>query len=184
MENDRHLIPAMLKKLLLQDALRLWILLTACLLGGIIINEIRPAPLPLVYSSRKARVNHAVEKLTSEPTAPVAPEGDVRLDEMRQISAQHAALILDARPEIFYRVGHIPSALSLPRDDFENQYRAMEPALRRHRDQTVIVYCSSRDCEDSQLVGDALAHLGYVHVRLFRGGWSDWENGNLPEEKE
>ena len=24
----------------------------------------------------------------------------------------------------------------------------------------------------------------YSHVRLFRGGWSDWESGNLPEEKE
>jgi rhodanese-related sulfurtransferase len=114
--------------------------------------------------------------------APISLEGDVSLDEMKSISASRAALILDARPEIFYRLGHIPSALSLPRDDFEQQYRARQSLLQSHRDQVLVVYCSGGDCHDSQMVADALERLGYPHVRVFRGGWSDWQGAGLAEE--
>lgn len=174
----------MIGKLLLQDALWVWALLTVCLLGGLVLNEARPQPLPLAYSPPAARLNSTVGRLAAEDGTPLTRKGDVDLAQMRKISAGHTALILDARPEIFYRIGHIPAALSLPRDDFEHRYPLIEPVLRAHRGQTIIVYCSGRNCDDSQLVGDALAHLGYADVRLFRGGWSDWEEGGLPEEKE
>jgi rhodanese-related sulfurtransferase len=101
---------------------------------------------------------------------------------MRQLAAAHAALIIDARPEIFYRVGHIPTAISLPRDDFEARYRELVPKLQNYRDQPVVVYCSSNECEDSQMVAEALQRLGLTQVHLFRGGWSEWESENLPEE--
>jgi rhodanese-related sulfurtransferase len=174
----------MLKKLVLKDAVGIWILLTGCLIGGIIINEICAKPLPLIYSSPEARLDQSVENLGQMTASPISSEGDVNLDEMQKIISSRAALILDARPEIFYRLGHIPLALSLPRDDFENRYHIIEPLLQARRDQVLVVYCSGNDCQDSQMVGDALERLGYSHIRLFRGGWSDWENGNLPEEKE
>lgn len=31
-------------------------------------------------------------------------------------------LVLDTRSKIFYRLGHVPGAISLLRDDFENAY--------------------------------------------------------------
>ena len=170
--------------MILKDAIGVWILLTACLLAGVIINEIRPNPLPLVYSPPEARLHETVDRLGHPSHSPIALEGDVSLDEMREISATRAVLILDARPEVFYRLGHIPSAINLPRDDFENQYRAVEWVLRSSRDKVVVVYCSGSECQDSRMVGDALARLGYSHVRLFRGGWSDWESGNQPEERQ
>jgi 3-mercaptopyruvate sulfurtransferase SseA len=174
----------MIKKLIFRDVVGGWILLTACVLGGVIVNETRPDPLPLVYSSPEVRLDRTVEKMDRAPIASIPVEGDVDLDEMRKISSTHQALILDARPDVFYRLGHIPSALSLPRDDFENRYHALASVLQSHRNDVLVVYCSGRDCQDSQMLGDALGHLGYPHVRLFRGGWSDWESGNLPEEKE
>ena len=173
----------MWKKLILKDAMGVWMLLTGCLAAGIILNEMRAQPLPLVYSSPAARLDQAVERLGEGKPLPLQNEGDVSLEEMQKIIAGRAALILDARPEVFYRVGHIPSALSLPRDDFENGYRVMAPVLEPHRDQVLVVYCSGSDCRDSQLVGEALRRLGYAHVRLFRGGWGEWEGENLPEEK-
>jgi rhodanese-related sulfurtransferase len=174
----------MLKKIVLQDVVGLWLLLTGCLIGGLVLNEMRPAPLPLVYSPPQTRLDHSVEHLNSTENSAVALDGDVAREEMRKLSANRAALILDARPEIFFRLGHIPSALSLPRDDFEKQYQALQAVLQSHRANALVVYCSSPDCHDSQMVADALQKLGYAHVRLFRGGWSDWENANLPEEKE
>jgi rhodanese-related sulfurtransferase len=172
------------KRTILHDFIGVWILLTACLLVGIVVNEMRPTPLPLVYSSPATRLNQSVEQLGAVSAPAVALDGVVEKDEMQKISSSRAALILDARPEIFYRLGHIPTALSLPRDDFEKQYQALQPTLKSHRDKPLVVYCSSADCHDSQMVADALEKLGYEHVRLFRGGWSDWESASLPEEKE
>ncbi len=171
-------------KLIIKDLIALWLLLTACLIGGLVLNEMRTPPLALVYSSPASRLSQSVEHLGAPSAPPVALDGDVHLEELQKISSSHAALILDARPEIFYRLGHIPSAVSLPRDDFETQYQSLQSILLSHRDAPVIVYCSSTDCHDSQMVADALQKLGYAHVRLFRGGWSDWQSASLPEEKE
>jgi rhodanese-related sulfurtransferase len=174
---------AMWKKLILKDSMSVWILLTGCLAVSVILNEMRSQPFPLVYSPPASRLDQAVEKLREGKPLPLPKEGDVSLDAMQKIIDGRAALVLDARPEIFYRVGHIPSAFSLPRDDFENGYRVLARALEPNRDQVLVVYCSGRDCHDSQMVGDALRRLGYAHVRLFRGGWAEWEMESLPEEK-
>jgi 3-mercaptopyruvate sulfurtransferase SseA len=174
----------MFKNFILHDLVGLWLLLTGCLIGGLCFNEMRPTPLSLVYSSPQTRLDQSVENLNPQAKVPDALEGDVTTDEMQKISENHAAMILDARPGIFYRLGHIPSALSLPRDDFAKQYRALQAALEAHRASPLVVYCSDSDCHDSRMVADSLRKLGFAHVRLFRAGWSDWESANLPEEKE
>lgn len=104
----------MLKKLIFKDVIGAWILLAVSLFGGVALNEIRPQPQPLVYSSPEARLHETVGKGDHPSNPPILGEGDVDLDEMQKISSTRAALILDARPEVFYRLGHIPSALSLP----------------------------------------------------------------------
>jgi len=174
---------AMWKKLIMKDALGAWILLSGCVAASIILNEMRARPLSLVYAPPAVRLEAAIEKMGEGRPLAVQSEGDVGLEEIRKISAARSALILDARPEVFYRVGHIPSALSLPRDDFESSYRLLAAVLKPHREQPLVVYCSGSDCHDSQMVRDALQRLGYAHVRLFRGGWGEWQGENLPEEK-
>ena len=174
----------MFKNLFLQDVIGLWLLLTGCVVGGLVLNEMRPAPLPLVYASPQTRLDRSVKQLNAADNIAVALDGDVAKEEMQKLSEKRTVLILDARPEIFYRLGHIPSALSLPRDDFEKQYQALQAVLQTYRGKPLVVYCSGADCHDSQMVADALQKLGYAHVRLFRGGWSDWASANLPEEKE
>jgi rhodanese-related sulfurtransferase len=174
----------MTNRAIVQDLLGVWVLMTACIIAGLTINEIRSTPLPLVYSSPQMRLNQSVGELEHAPSVSVRLDRDVDRKEMQQISTGHLTLILDARPEIFFRLGHIPSALSLPRDDFENRYHVLQTTLESYRDKPMVVYCSSSDCPDSQMVAEALQKLGYQHVRLFRGGWNEWESANLPEEKE
>jgi 3-mercaptopyruvate sulfurtransferase SseA len=91
-------------------------------------------------------------------------------------------LVFDARPEIFHRLGHIPAALSLPREDFENAYKTFQTELERDRTQPLILYCSSASCEDSTLVQKSLQALGYSNVAVFSGGWAEWQEKGLPEE--
>ncbi len=170
---------AVLRKFFLTDLIGALVLLTGCMIAGLAVNELRATPLPLVYVPPEARLHR-----TGEDAKPPAADGDVDTDEMRKISLNHGALILDARPASIYRAGHIPTALNLPRDDFDRQYQALRSTLQARRDQLIIVYCSMLRCSESQVVAEALKKLGYPHVRLYRLGWFDWQNARLPEEKE
>ena len=96
---------------------------------------------------------------------------------------QGHALILDARPEIFHRLGRVPKALSLPRDDFETYYTKQRVQLEKHKALPVAIYCTGGSCEDGEMVGAALIRLGFTQVHLFRGGWHAWTQAKLPEEK-
>ena len=174
----------MRRKTIIQEILGIWLLFTGCLIGGLMLNEMRAKPLAWVYASPQSRLAQSIDRLGSPARISVSGERDVTTAEMQSLSATNAAVILDARPDIFYRLGHIPAALSLPRDDFEKQYQVLRSSLLNHRTSTLVVYCSSSDCHDSQMVADALQKLGYRRVRLYRGGWTDWVGANLPEEKE
>ena len=165
----------MVKRLLLRDALRTWLLFSICLVAGAVLNEWRPRPLPLLYSSPEERLAQAAQKIAPQSAAPLAAGGNIDLDAMRQIVEAQSALVIDARPEIFFRFGHLPGAINLPRDDFEAAYRELGPSLLKYRERLVIVYCSSNACDDSQMVADSLGRLGFAQVRVFRGGWSSWD---------
>jgi rhodanese-related sulfurtransferase len=161
---------------------------------GLAINRFRAPPLPLAYVSKEQRIGRAVSQITSRQTNATAaasqpvqsPAGDspriIDLPAFREF-AQTQGLVLDARPEIFYRLGHVPGALNLPREDFEHGYDAHRSALE-NRDQSIAVYCSDADCEDSRMVADALAKLGYRRILVFPGGWADWTQAGLPEERQ
>src|SRR5690606_30147899 len=93
-------------------------------------------------------------------------------------------IVLDARPEVFHRIGHIPGALSLPREDFENAYASLKEVLEVDKEQIIVVYCSSMSCQDSELVRRALTALGYSRVAILTGGWAAWraETGSSATE--
>jgi len=132
--------------------------------------------LNIQYSTRN--VQHPSE-MRPEVSSAVHP---IDLDTFREM--QKHALILDARPEIFHRFGHVPKALSLPRDEFETYYTKQRTLLEKHKDSPVAIYCTGGSCEDGEMVASALIRLGFTQVHLFRGGWHEWTQAKLPEEKD
>ena len=158
---------------------------------GLSANQFRTAPLPLVYSPKAVRIQDAVAKLGGE--APAASElaslavaGRVQyldLVSFREIvEGKEKGTIIDARPGIFHELGHVPGAINLSREEFEADYAAHRSMLEKDRSRLMVIYCSDSDCEDSQLVADALVKLGYTQVAVFKGGWSEWTAAGLPEE--
>ena len=154
---------------------------------GLLVNQFREQPLPLVYQSRQARLEEAVSRTVASSETPgqsasaIAWPQNLSLDEFRTFVMEKRGLVLDARPEIFHRLGHVPGAISLPREDFEKRYASLK--LDAARDQRMVVYCSGDACEDSALVQKALMKLGYARVAVFREGWAAWTRAGLPEEK-
>jgi len=133
---------------------------SACL--GLLINQGREHPLPLIY----------VIKAGQSET--------VGLPEFRKIVESENAIILDARPALFYRRGHVPGAISLSREQFEKEYPKRK-ALN-DKDRLIAVYCSGADCKDSGMVAAALVKLGHSRVLVFAGGWDAWTGAGLPAE--
>jgi len=172
-----------------ENLLFLWMTATTALCLGLLVNQFRDHPLPLIYQNKGARLQGAVERLASAPS-PAAelsassaahPTEYLTLEEFSEF-VDKGGLVLDARPEIFHRLGHVPGAISLPRDDFENAYATLRATLEAGKTRPLVVYCSGSSCEDSELVKKSLVALGYTQVAIFKDGWSEWQAAGKPEE--
>jgi predicted sulfurtransferase len=165
------------------DLITAWLFATGALCVGLVINQFRDHPLALVYQTKVERLHEAVTTLAVEtPPAPVGQSQAIALADFRAFVQTRKGLVLDARPEIFHRMGHVPGAISVSREAFKTDYEARRSILEPHKNDPIAVYCSSTSCEDSQMVADALLKLGYQRVLVFTGGWAEWNQQGLPEE--
>lgn len=106
---------------------------------------------------------------TSDPLEPV--DRDELLTRIRE----GAVVLIDVRPEVEYRAGHLPGALSVPLDAIEQAL----PALPRGR--LVVAYCRGPLCVmASDAVGLLRAH-GW-EARRFEDGVPEWRAAGLPVE--
>jgi rhodanese-related sulfurtransferase len=90
------------------------------------------------------------------------------------------ALFLDARPYLFYKLGHIPGSFSLPEDQFEAAFAKLEAQLRDSLD--IVVYCSGMGCEASHIVARKLRDKGMPAVVLHEG-WPAWTDAQYPTKE-
>ena len=144
---------------------------------GIAVNAIRPNPVDWHFRSANSETrDHG--KATIKP---------ITLEEVRKHVGKAGGFIIDARPIGFYAMGHIPGALSLPRNEMDSdpanwQTRA-DHFLQMQHDERVVVYCSGVECTDSDAVALRLIANGWKNVLVFKGGWAAWKDNQLPMEK-
>jgi rhodanese-related sulfurtransferase len=144
------------------------------------MNRFSSAPLPIVYQTPEQRFDAELTTLVAAPPFKIAPAATVGLDQFHSAVDRKSALILDARPSVFFENGHVPGALNLARDDFAKDYRRLTGMLQSAHDKPIIVYCSGGECHDSKLVANALLSLGFSNVSVFTGGWEAWSAAGLP----
>lgn len=60
---------------------------------------------------------------------------------------EESHLFVDARSVEEFEGGHIPGALSLPFEELEEHFDALEQVLLSEK--PVVVYCSNRECDDA-----------------------------------
>lgn len=101
---------------------------------------------------------------------------EIPVGNVYQLIQSKAALIYDVRPTLFYKMGHIPNAISFPKDDFDRAFSKHEPnILAANKNNTpVIVYCTDAACPDALIVADKLAARGH-DISLLRGGYDSWK---------
>jgi rhodanese-related sulfurtransferase len=84
-------------------------------------------------------------------------------------------VVLDVRPEVEYRAGHIPGALSVPVDALEAALQALP------KDKEIVAYCRGPYCVFSDEAVTLLRSRGYQARRLAEG-LPDWRAKGLPVE--
>ena len=94
-------------------------------------------------------------------------------DELRQRLAEGTAAVVDVRPAVEYRQGHIAGARSIPVDELAARLDELDPA------QEVVAYCRGPYCVFADEAVALLRDRGYAATR-YAEGYPDWAAAGLP----
>lgn len=121
---------------------------------------------------------------TPPPSTPPPPTPSHSGDSaIREISSQEAwaayqagTPFLDGRRSVQFESGHIKGAHCLPvwESDMESRIIQFEAIVNAEPNAPLVLYCSSKDCEDSHMLAAKLRRLGYRNLLLYKGGYPDW----------
>lgn len=172
------------------DLMKAGVVALAAFAMGLGFNLLRSNPLPWTYQTPahtlvEEQASVAVSNAT--PGAPAAGSAEVRilsLEETRKMTESRAALILDARPDLFHQLGHIKGAHSLSKKNFEQDFQRMKGILdnAKKKRQPILLYCADIHCPDAGIVARYLMERGFLGIHVFEEGWAGWEAAGLPAE--
>lgn len=148
-----------------RQALReaLWIVLTASVLG-------------FAYSFTAGKgMFEPLSVATTEKTAPSM----IHIDEVRRLYDLNQALFIDSRHSFDFQLGHIRGAVNVPLAEFDLR-KELVGALPK--DKTLVTYCDGADCNSSIELAVRLQGSGFSAVKVFFGGWHEWQSQLLPTE--
>lgn len=83
---------------------------------------------------------------------------------------------IDARPRVDYETGHIPGAILLNEDEWDDLLQDFFMAESDRPGSPIVIYCDSRECGASKAVADRLRgeEFGFENVHVLHGGWKAW----------
>lgn len=85
--------------------------------------------------------------------------------------------LVDVLEKGHYEKEHIRGAFSLPLKDIEKKAGRFFK-----KDDLLIVYCASFECQASTAAAEKLLTMGYKNVLDYKGGLKDYKEANLPLE--
>lgn len=105
------------------------------------------------------------------------------LGELDVLKAKAPIFIIDARPGLFYKFGHIPGAISLPAQTKELSSATAKVLAVVPTNQTFVIYCADEQCENAETVAEQILLTGYKNIYILSGGWSVWTEAGRTIEK-
>jgi rhodanese-related sulfurtransferase len=122
-------------------------------------------------TARLAEIDRLVDTFLTDRTSLAA----VDLDELQELVQQGGVVLLDVRPELEYRQGHIAGARSIPVAELERRVAELP------RGREVVAYCRGPYCVYSDEAAELLQSKGF-QVRRFSAGFPEWRAAGLPVE--
>jgi rhodanese-related sulfurtransferase len=98
--------------------------------------------------------------------------------ELRDLVSSGAKFrLVDVLDKDHYAKEHIKGAVSLPLQEVESR---AEKLLKK--DDLVVTYCASFECQASTKAAEKLMAMGFKNVLDYKGGLKDYKEANLPLE--
>lgn len=139
-------------------------------------EQLKPVP-PL---NPKAAVTDAADdtektSASAETTKP-GMLTSMRIGDLYQLTQSNAALIYDVRPKLIYALGHIPQAISWPKNNYKKDLDKHEPNISAasKSNKPVVIYCTDLACPDAKIVAKALSERGH-NISILQGGYEAWK---------
>ena len=133
---------------------------------------------------------NGISPLRKTANVPVVENGEAppELEAIRLVTLEEfrafrdgGGIVIDARTREEYESGHVPGAILL--DYYEMGYYLDDVLARLAPEVEVAFYCTSYDCEDSELLAREFYLLGYRDLLVYRGGMMEWEDAGLEIER-
>jgi rhodanese-related sulfurtransferase len=106
--------------------------------------------------------------------------GELNMGRLRTLMDSENIVLVDARSVVEYAAGRIAGAINIPYDDLIDHYEQLKAKLAL--DATIVCYCQSVTCDQSESLAKELRFMGYTNVLVYRGGWEEWESAGYPVE--
>jgi rhodanese-related sulfurtransferase len=163
---------------------------------GAVQNSLRAKPLPLwVDVPRSASVDPSGAGALPEGTSGARGDEDasrqglagpktagdsIGREELREELEAGGVILIDVRSEGEFNEGHIPGAMNIPYENITEYFQRLTDNVPLTS--AVVCYCRSVTCDLSDRLAQELRLMGYDNVRLFRGGWEEWQEAGYPVE--
>ena len=105
----------------------------------------------------------------------------IMLPEAEELFSMNETLFIDSRMAEAFKAGHIYGAVNIPYED--NIDASLLVELSVPKEKSLVVYCDGSQCQSSVGLTRLLHDQGFINIRIFFGGWKEWQMEGLPVEK-
>lgn len=97
----------------------------------------------------------------------------INAQELKKMKDQEGALLVNTLDPEGFAATNIPGSVNIPQaqDDFVKQVEAKT----KSKDQPIVVYCASEECNSSPQAAQKLENAGFARVYDFEAGAEGWK---------
>jgi rhodanese-related sulfurtransferase len=110
----------------------------------------------------------------------ISPLEMISLAQAKELFESQHALFIDARHEFDYDQGHIRGAINVALKKFDAHLARLN---KIPKNTLLITYCDGAECNSSIELSVKLMESGFTNVKVFFGGWQEWNSAKLPIEE-
>jgi rhodanese-related sulfurtransferase len=155
-----------------------FILLTVSLIISMGVNFISPSGIALTGQWDRSKGVITAKSKQDRGHADIEINNPLKVLQMIQ---NREVVLVDVRPKDVYDRGHLPGAVSFPLSDFDGILDRLMDLVKK--DTAILLYCTGVECSDSHTFATQLLALKYTNVRVYAGGFREWEEMGFEIEK-
>jgi rhodanese-related sulfurtransferase len=104
----------------------------------------------------------------------------IMLPEAEGLFSMNEAQFIDSRNVEAYKAGHIAGAVNIPYEEKSDTSLLAELSIPKEK--ILVIYCDGSECQSSVGLSRFLHEQGFTDIRVFFGGWKEWQMEGLPTE--